>query len=103
MPAFPLHYIGRGLLIADRTHIHEGNLTGDHARYNPLRHMHDEGQFSSLLTHFQPVVAWVGLIGCLSIVLLSSSAIMWNGKVTIEKVAAGYIGVIDAFHLSTIC
>lgn len=65
--------------------------------------MHDEGQFSSLLTHFQPVVAWVGLIGCLSIVLLFSSAIMWNGKVTIEKVAAGYIGVIDAFHLSTIC
>lgn len=63
--------------------------------------MQDEGQFSSLLTHFQPVVAWIGLIGCLSIVLLFSSAIMWNGKVTVERVAAAYIGVTDAFkHIS---
>ncbi len=86
------------LLIADRTYIHEGNLTGDHAKYNPYRRMKDGNQFSSFLTHFQPVVAWIGLLGCLSIVLLFSSAIMWNGKVTVEKAAAAYIGVNEAFE-----
>ena len=55
-----------------------------------------EKQFSSVLTHFQPVVAWIGLIGCLSIVLVFSNASMWNGKVTVVGVVAAYIVVSNA-------
>ena len=91
-----------GLLIAHRTNIHYDNLKGDHIRYNRSDRMRDGSKFSSVLTHFQPVVAWIGLVGCLSIVLLFSSANMWNGKVTVEKILAAYVGVRDAFaSLST--
>ena len=76
-----------------RTNIHHENLTGDHIRYNRAARTKDPAHFSSLLTHFQPAVAWIGLLGCLSIVLLFSSANMWNGTITVEKVAAAYVEV----------
>ena len=76
-----------------RTNIHHENLTGDHIRYNRAARTKDAAHFSSLLTYFQPAVAWIGLLGCLSIVLLFSSANMWNGTITVEKVAAAYVEV----------
>lgn len=50
-------------------------------------------QFSSILSYFQPAVAWFGLVGCLSVVLVFNSAIWWNGDVSVQKVAVAYIAV----------
>lgn len=45
------------------------------------------------LSSGQPVVAWVGLIGCLLIVFVLSTARWWNGSYTVGKVATAFAGV----------
>lgn len=55
-------------------------------------------QFSSLLSYFQPAVAWLGLIGCLSIVLIFNSARLWNGDITVKKFAVAYTAVSALQH-----
>lgn len=46
-----------------------------------------------LLASIQPVPAWLGLIGCLLIVTVLTSATWWNGEVSFTKVAEAYAGV----------
>jgi yeast amino acid transporter len=46
-----------------------------------------------LLSSGQPIVAWVGLIGCLLIVFVLSTARWWNGSFTIGKFATAFAGV----------
>ena len=88
-----------GLLNIHRSNVHHEKLVDDYMKYNHSERMKSgdrgEKQFSSALTHFQPVVAWIGLAGCLSIVLVFSNASIWNGKVTVVRVVAAYIGVSD--------
>ncbi|KAL9038649.1 MAG: hypothetical protein Q9180_003006 [Flavoplaca navasiana] len=73
--------------------IHHQNLTGPHVGYNRRRRMERTDQFSSLLSYFQPAVAWLGLVGCLSIVLVFNSASWWNGDLTAKKVLVAYTAV----------
>ncbi|KAL8763038.1 MAG: hypothetical protein Q9184_001065 [Pyrenodesmia sp. 2 TL-2023] len=73
-----------------RLDIHHHNLTGPHIGYNRRQRMERTDQFSSLLSYFQPAVAWLGLIGCLSIVLIFNSASWWNGDFSAKKVLVAY-------------
>ncbi len=77
-----------------RLDIHDQNLTGPHIKYNRRQRMECHDQFSSLLSSFQPAVAWLGLIGCLFIVLIFNSARLWNGDITVKKFAVAYTAVI---------
>jgi amino acid transporter len=56
-------------------------------------------QDSSLGAYFQPVWAWFGLISCLAIVFVFSTAIWWTGTVSKIPVIAAFIGVghLDLF------
>ena len=45
------------------------------------------------LSSGQPIVAWVGLVGCLLIVFVLSTARWWNGSYTVGKVATAFAGV----------
>ena len=76
-----------------RLEIHQENLTGAFAKYDRGTTVNKHDQFTSVLCYFQPAVAWLGLIGCLSVVLVFSSASWWNGNVTAKKVAVAYAGV----------
>ncbi|KAI4113463.1 MAG: hypothetical protein LQ338_008166, partial [Usnochroma carphineum] len=70
--------------------IHNHNLTGPHAKYNRRQRMERKDQYSSFLSYFQPAVAWLGLVGCLAIVLIFKSASWWNGDITVRKVLVAY-------------
>jgi amino acid transporter len=48
---------------------------------------------SSYGAYFQPVWAWFGLISCLAIVFVFSTAIWWTGSVSKIPVIAAFIGV----------
>ena len=76
-----------------RLALHQENLTGAFAKYNRGNTVNKHDQFTSVLSYFQPAVAWLGLIGCLSVVLVFNSASWWNGNVTAKKVAVAYAGV----------
>lgn len=76
-----------------RLQIHQTNLTGHFAKYDRQSAPSSKDQFSSVLSYFQPAVAWLGLVGCLSVVLIFNSASWWNGNVTAKKVAVAYTGV----------
>ena len=76
-----------------RLETHQENLTGAFAKYNRGTTVIKHDQFTSVLSYFQPAVAWLGLIGCLSVVLVFNSASWWNGNVTAKKVAVAYAGV----------
>ncbi|KAI4141048.1 MAG: hypothetical protein L6R39_005526, partial [Caloplaca ligustica] len=73
--------------------IHQHNLTGPHAIYDRCRRIGNADDFSSLLSYFQPAVAWFGLVGCLAIVLVFGSASWWSGNITVRKVLVAYTAV----------
>jgi hypothetical protein len=73
--------------------LHKDKLTDDYLKYNRWEHTGNEKRYNSLLAYFQPVVAWLGLLGCFLIVFIFSTASWWDGKITFQKVAVAYGGV----------
>ena len=47
-------------------------------------------QASTILGGLQPVIAWLGLIGCLVIVFVFTTATWWSTPVDFSKVAVAY-------------
>jgi hypothetical protein len=57
--------------------MHKDALEGeDYAKYNRWE---NTSESSTALADFQPFIAYVGLIGCLLVVFVFSSALWWNG------------------------
>ena len=47
-------------------------------------------QASTILGGLQPVIAWLGLIGCLVIVFVFTTATWWSTPIDFSKVAVAY-------------
>lgn len=48
---------------------------------------------STILSYYQPAVAWLGLIGSLLVAFVFSTAHWWNGVITPAKIASAYAAV----------
>ena len=59
-----------------------------------FRRDHDEYRPTTLLDWLQPLVAWIGLVGCI-LVFGFVSATWWDTKVSFAKVAVAY-GAVSA-------
>jgi hypothetical protein len=71
--------------------MHKDALEGeDYAKYNRWE---NTSESSTALADFQPLIAYVGLIGCVLVVFVFSSALWWNGVVTFAKIASAYASV----------
>jgi hypothetical protein len=83
-----------------RLFLHKDKLTDEYLIYNRWESSGDIKRYSSLLAYFQPVVAWLGLLGCFLVVCIFSTASWWNGDITFKKVAVAYGGVSRLYSLS---
>jgi hypothetical protein len=72
---------------------HRSHLRGNYARFNRWE---DQG-FQSWFSAIQPLPAYVGLIGCLTTVIILNSASMWNGEGIMIKILTLYFGVRRLF------
>jgi hypothetical protein len=78
--------------ITCRLDMHRGELDREEGgRYN--RWNKQTSGSSTLLSYFQPAIAWVGFIGSLLVVFVFSTAQWWNGVISVSKVASGYASV----------
>ena len=69
-------------------------LPAEYNRWNPQPDVYPWHRSRPFLASLQPVPAWIGLIGCLLVVFVFSTANWWNGKhITFTKVATAYAGV----------
>jgi amino acid transporter len=80
-------------------HIHRSKLLGRYLKYNRWQTEGNENRYDSTLSFLQPAVAYFGLIGCLLIVLIFSSANWWSTDVTVKKVAIAYAGPVMLLSL----
>jgi amino acid transporter len=76
-----------------RLHIHKDKLLGRYFKYNRWQSHGNENRYTSVLSIFQPIVAWLGMTGCLLIVFVFNSANWWSTEITVQKVAIAYAGV----------
>jgi yeast amino acid transporter len=76
-----------------RLFLHRYQLNDQFSKYNRWDFTEPGKRYSSVLAYFQPVPAWLGLIGCFLIVFVFSTAPCWNGDVTFKKVAVAFAGV----------
>lgn len=75
----------------------EGRLEGTYCRFNRTS---SSWQARTLLGFYQPLLAYVGLIGCLLMVFVCTSALWWESDATITKIMAAYASV-SSFQIST--
>lgn len=61
-------------------------------QYESWRRMSKDYKSYTFLAFAQPYVAWIGLLGCLFIFVVSSAA-WWSTSADITKVAAAYAAV----------
>lgn len=76
-------------------HLHKKNklLSAKYNRWNPQPDQYPWHKARPIFADFQPILAWVGLVGCFCIVFVFSTATWWNGEETFEKVATAFAGV----------
>ena len=74
--------------------MHQERLKGRYLKYDrwTTGDQESEPRPTSLLNRFQPYVAYLGLVGSLSIVLVLNTAQWWSTPVTAKKVATAYAG-----------
>jgi amino acid permease len=69
-------------------------LPPEYNRWEPQPSVYAWHQSRTILASFQPIPAWIGLVACLLVVFVFSTADFWNGKhITFTKVATAYAGV----------
>jgi amino acid transporter len=70
-------------------------LPPEYNRWDPQPSVYAWHQSRTFLASLQPIPAWIGLVACLLVVFVFSTANFWNGKnITFTKVATAYAGVI---------
>src|ERR1700730_953650 len=68
-------------------------LPPEYNRGDPRADLYPWHKSRSLLASLQPIPAWLGLIGCLLIVFVFSTADWWNAVLSFKKVATTFAGV----------
>ena len=66
---------------------HKDSIASVYPEHNRWR---ETSQASTFLGGLQPVIAWFGLIGCLVIVFVFTTATWWSTPVNFSKVAVAY-------------
>ena len=66
---------------------HKDSIASAYPEHNRWR---KTSQASTFLGGLQPVIAWLGLIGCLVIVFVFTTATWWSTPVNFSKVAVAY-------------
>ena len=78
----------RGLIVCDvRLRKHSDSIAQVYPEHNRWR---STSQASTILGGLQPVIAWLGMIGCLVIVFVFTTATWWSTPVDFSKVAIAY-------------
>ena len=78
----------RGLTVCDiRLRKHRDSIAQVYPEHNRWR---DTSQASTILGGLQPVIAWLGMIGCLVIVFIFTTATWWSTPADFSKVAIAY-------------
>ena len=81
------------LIVCDvRLRKHRDSIAESYPEHNRWR---STSQASTILGGLQPVIAWIGMIGCLVIVFVFTTATWWSGGVKFSKVAIAYGAVRD--------
>jgi yeast amino acid transporter len=69
-------------------------LPPEYNRWVPQPDVYPWHRSRPFLASLQPIPAWIGLIACLLVVFVFSTANFWNGEhITFTKVATAYAGV----------
>ena len=91
------HESSGSLTLCDgRLHKHRDTIAERYPEHNRWR---GTSQASTFLAGLQPFVAYFGLIACLVIVLVFTTATWWDTPADFKKVAVAY-GAVSGFALS---
>jgi amino acid permease len=83
-------------------HKKRGILPAEYNRWNPQPDVYPWHKSRTLLASLQPVLAWIGLIACVLVVFVFSSANWWKASNrTFTKVATAYAGVSVLYLLGS--
>ncbi len=85
--SFPIYIRIKLISINLRLRKHRAKIAEIYPEYNRWG---ETSQASTFLAGLQPAIAWFGLIGCLVIVFVFTTATWWNKQASFTKVAIAY-------------